>query len=151
MRSTNSRNRGSCSASGNPLGTGLGRRPASSTSSSTSKRGSADRRFAQPGWRPDRSGECSPDQRRAHTLRYRRSRMIARALLLLLLLAGAGGLFLRRLRFLWQLNALGRPVARTDDLSVRVAREGTHVLAQRKLFQRFVPGLMHALIFWGFL
>jgi Fe-S oxidoreductase len=25
------------------------------------------------------------------------------------------------------------------------------VLGQRKLFQRFVPGLMHALIFWGFL
>jgi Fe-S oxidoreductase len=32
-----------------------------------------------------------------------------------------------------------------------VAREGTRVLGQRKLFQRFVPGLMHALIFWGFL
>src|SRR5919106_1263954 len=33
----------------------------------------------------------------------------------------------------------------------RAAREGTRVLGQRKLFQRFVPGLMHALIFWGFL
>ncbi|MEX0651818.1 MAG: (Fe-S)-binding protein, partial [Actinomycetota bacterium] len=26
----------------------------------------------------------------------------------------------------------------------------THVIGQRKLFQRFVPGLMHAAIFWGF-
>src|SRR5439155_14860342 len=43
------------------------------------------------------------------------------------------------------------PIERTDDLPTRVAREGSHVLAQRKLFQRLVPGLMHALIFWGFL
>ncbi|HEV8563997.1 MAG TPA: heterodisulfide reductase-related iron-sulfur binding cluster [Actinomycetota bacterium] len=77
--------------------------------------------------------------------------MIGRAALLAFLLALAGGLFLRRMWFLYQLNALGRPVARTDDLPKRVTREGSHVLGQRKLFQRFVPGLMHALIFWGFL
>ena len=29
--------------------------------------------------------------------------------------------------------------------------EATIVLGQRKLFQRLVPGVMHALIFWGFL
>src|SRR5437867_1736983 len=77
--------------------------------------------------------------------------MIARGFLLAFLVAVAGGLFLRRIRFLWRLNALGRPIERTDELPTRVAREGSHVLAQRKLFQRFVPGLMHALIFWGFL
>jgi Fe-S oxidoreductase len=77
--------------------------------------------------------------------------VIGRAALLAFLLALAGGLFLRRMWFLYQLNALGRPVARTDDLPKRVTREGSHVLGQRKLFQRFVPGLMHALIFWGFL
>jgi Fe-S oxidoreductase len=32
-----------------------------------------------------------------------------------------------------------------------VKNEATIVLGQRKLFQRLVPGLMHALIFWGFL
>ncbi|MEA2579577.1 MAG: hypothetical protein QOE83_469 [Actinomycetota bacterium] len=32
-----------------------------------------------------------------------------------------------------------------------MAREGAEVLGQRKLFQRLVPGTMHALIFWGFL
>ena len=33
----------------------------------------------------------------------------------------------------------------------RVENEATIVLGQRKLFQRLVPGAMHALIFWGFL
>jgi Fe-S oxidoreductase len=32
-----------------------------------------------------------------------------------------------------------------------VKNEATIVLGQRKLFQRLVPGVMHALIFWGFL
>ena len=44
-----------------------------------------------------------------------------------------------------------RPLDRTDDVPRRVKNEATIVLGQRKLFQRFVPGLMHALIFWGFL
>jgi Fe-S oxidoreductase len=33
----------------------------------------------------------------------------------------------------------------------RARRELSHVLGQRKLFQKAVPGLMHAFIFWGFL
>jgi Fe-S oxidoreductase len=33
----------------------------------------------------------------------------------------------------------------------RVRNETTIVLGQRKLFQRLLPGVMHALIFWGFL
>jgi Fe-S oxidoreductase len=32
----------------------------------------------------------------------------------------------------------------------RAKRELVEVVGQRKLFQRFVPGLMHAAIFWGF-
>lgn len=77
--------------------------------------------------------------------------MLARAALLAAMLAVAGGLAARRARLLYRLVRLGRPVDRRGDLPVRVAREGTHVLGQRKLFQRFLPGLMHALIFWGFL
>ncbi len=77
--------------------------------------------------------------------------MIVRAAVLGLLLAVAGGLFARRARLLYRMVRLGRPVPRTGDLSARVTREASHVLAQRKLFQRFLPGLMHALIFWGFL
>jgi Fe-S oxidoreductase len=44
-----------------------------------------------------------------------------------------------------------RPLDRTDDIPLRVKNEATIVLGQRKLLQRFAPGVMHALIFWGFL
>ncbi len=77
--------------------------------------------------------------------------MIARAAVLVLALALAGGLFARRTRLLARIVRLGRPVDRAGDVPVRVAREATEVLGQRKLFQRAVPGVMHALIFWGFL
>src|SRR5258705_182093 len=46
---------------------------------------------------------------------------------------------------------LGGPVDRSGDLALRAAREAREVLGQRKLFQRALPGVMHALIFWGFL
>jgi len=77
--------------------------------------------------------------------------MLARAVVLVLLAALAGGLFARRMRFLAGLVLLGRKVDRSGDVPARLAREGSHVLGQRKLFQRAVPGAMHALIFWGFL
>ena len=44
-----------------------------------------------------------------------------------------------------------QPVARSGEVPRRVRNEATIVLGQRKLLQRFVPGLMHAFIFWGFL
>src|SRR5919197_3682566 len=77
--------------------------------------------------------------------------MLARAVLLAVMIGIAGGLAVRRARLLTRLVRLGRPVDRAGDVPTRVAREGTEVLGQRKLFQRPVPGLMHALIFWGFL
>jgi Fe-S oxidoreductase len=43
-----------------------------------------------------------------------------------------------------------RPSNRSANPAARVKRELVHVLGQRKLFQKFVPGVMHALIFWGF-
>ena len=60
-------------------------------------------------------------------------------------------LFARRALFLTRLVRVGKPVARATDLPVRVRNEATIVLGQRKLLQRLVPGLMHAVIFWGFL
>ena len=39
---------------------------------------------------------------------------------------------------------------RAGSASERATRELTQVVGQRKLFQRIVPGLMHAAIFWGF-
>jgi Fe-S oxidoreductase len=77
--------------------------------------------------------------------------MIARAAVLVLALAVAGGLFARRTRLLARIVRLGRPVDRSGDVPARVVRETTEVLGQRKLLQRAVPGVMHALIFWGFL
>jgi Fe-S oxidoreductase len=46
---------------------------------------------------------------------------------------------------------LGRPAPRFDDLPQRVRQEAVVALGQRKLLQRLGPGLMHALIFWGFI
>jgi Fe-S oxidoreductase len=77
--------------------------------------------------------------------------MVARAFILGLLVVGVLGLFARRARLLSQLIGLGRTVDRSGDLRRRVVRETGQVLGQRKLFQRAVPGLMHAFIFWGFL
>jgi Fe-S oxidoreductase len=72
-------------------------------------------------------------------------------IVLLGLLAIAGGLFLQRVWTLLQLVRLGRPVSRLDDLPQRVGTEAVVVFGQRKLLQRIGPGLMHAFIFWGFL
>jgi Fe-S oxidoreductase len=77
--------------------------------------------------------------------------VIGRAIILFVSLGCAGGLFARRARLLVRMNRLGRPVDRSGDTGRRMAREGAEVLGQRKLFQRLVPGTMHALIFWGFL
>jgi Fe-S oxidoreductase len=77
--------------------------------------------------------------------------VILRGLLLLIVLAAAVGLFARRTLLLARIVRLGRPVDRSGDVPSRVARETAQVLGQRKLFQRALPGTMHALIFWGFL
>jgi Fe-S oxidoreductase len=77
--------------------------------------------------------------------------MQVRALILILALAIASGVFVRRVGLLVRLNRLGRPIDRGGDVGRRVARETGQVLGQRKLFQRAAPGVMHACIFWGFL
>ena len=77
--------------------------------------------------------------------------VIARAFVLIAAVGASGGLFARRAGLLVRMNRLGRPIDRSGDTAQRLAREGTEVLGQRKLFQRVGPGVMHALIFWGFL
>ncbi|HWD69927.1 MAG TPA: (Fe-S)-binding protein [Solirubrobacteraceae bacterium] len=44
-----------------------------------------------------------------------------------------------------------KPAERAGDVPERARNEVTIVLGQRKLLQRFWPGLMHAFVFWGFL
>ena len=73
------------------------------------------------------------------------------ALALAVLLAVSGALFARRAWLLWRLVRIGKPVERFDDIQARVRAEAEIVLGQRKLFQRLVPGALHAVIFWGFL
>ncbi|TMK22949.1 MAG: (Fe-S)-binding protein, partial [Actinobacteria bacterium] len=60
-------------------------------------------------------------------------------------------LFWRRARSRLEVLRAARPAARTDHPGVRARRELSHVLGQRKLFQKAAPGVMHAFIFWGFL
>jgi Fe-S oxidoreductase len=72
------------------------------------------------------------------------------AIALAIVVAIAGGLFARRAHFLYRLVRLGKPVDRGGDVGGRVRAETTIVLGQRKLLQRLVPGVVHALIFWGF-
>ena len=64
--------------------------------------------------------------------------------------AAAVAVFLRRAAPRVGLLRAARSSEPTADSGERIRRELVHVLAQRKLFQKFVPGLMHALIFWGF-
>ena len=62
------------------------------------------------------------------------------------------GLFARRAIYLFRLVLAGRPSSeRTSDLPQRGAREVVGVLGQSKLFLRPIPGVMHLLLFWGFL
>jgi Fe-S oxidoreductase len=63
----------------------------------------------------------------------------------------AVGLFSRRARERLGILRAGRPSERTWEPGARALREVSHVLGQRKLFQKALPGLMHAFIFWGFL
>jgi hypothetical protein len=46
---------------------------------------------------------------------------------------------------------LGKPAPRFDDVPQRVRQEAVVAIGQRKLLQRLGPGIMHALIFWGFI
>ena len=78
--------------------------------------------------------------------------MVARTVVLVLALAVAGALFARRARLLTRLVNLGRPIDRQRRREPARARgRPGRSLGQRKLFQRALPGLMHACIFWGFL
>jgi Fe-S oxidoreductase len=63
----------------------------------------------------------------------------------------SGTVFGRRVGKLTGLVRRAQPASRTGDLPKRAENELTIVLGQRKLLQRFGPGLMHAFIFWGFL
>ncbi len=77
---------------------------------------------------------------------------VLQAVLFLAVLAVFVWFFVRRAWYLFRLVRAGRASAgRTDAVPVRARRELTGVLFQSKLFLRPVPGVMHLLLFWGFL
>src|SRR5712691_13032605 len=61
------------------------------------------------------------------------------------------GLFGRQAWRLYRMVREGKPTARFDDLPARARAEAVVVVGQSKLLQRLGPGLMHAVIFWGFI
>ncbi|MBI4491231.1 MAG: (Fe-S)-binding protein [Chloroflexi bacterium] len=72
-------------------------------------------------------------------------------LVLLLAIVVAVGLFARSAYHLYRLVRLGRPEQRTDHPAERWDAFLRHVLGQGRLLREPAAGLMHALIFWGFL
>ena len=67
------------------------------------------------------------------------------------MIAVAGALFARRGLFLLRLLLTGKPMPRRDQVPARVGRVIVYVFAQARLLANdFWPGLMHAIIFWGF-
>src|SRR6266446_1728657 len=77
--------------------------------------------------------------------------MNATAPALALALLVAFGLFGRQAWRLYRLVRKGKPTSRFDDLPSRARAEAVVVVGQSKLLQRLGPGLMHAVIFWGFI
>jgi Fe-S oxidoreductase len=70
-------------------------------------------------------------------------------LLLLVIVVGVG-LFLRDSSRLFRMLRLGGPSKRTDHVWERTRGWLIHVMGQARLLTRTYPGIMHALIFWGF-
>ena len=74
-------------------------------------------------------------------------------LILLLVILAAVGLFIQRTWRLVRLVRLGAYEDRFDDIPGRIRDFGLYVIGQRKLIKspNRIPGIIHALIFWGFL
>jgi Fe-S oxidoreductase len=79
--------------------------------------------------------------------------MVLRMVLGLAMTAVAFFLAGRRLAMLWRLGRAGQPAepGRTRGVAARARAELVEVLGQAKLLRWTVPGVAHALVFWGFL
>ena len=62
----------------------------------------------------------------------------------------AGGIFARRARLLVRIMRLGKPAPRFDDVPQRVRQERSSRSGSASCCSAG-PGVMHALIFWGFI
>jgi Fe-S oxidoreductase len=78
--------------------------------------------------------------------------MIFERVLLILLLLGSAGLFAYHVDLRWQIVTSVKGTFRTDRPMERIWRFFVDVLCQNKVIrQRFVPGVLHAVVFWGFM
>ena len=70
-----------------------------------------------------------------------------------LLFFGAFGYFCYRFYIIWGYIRLGTESVDNlyDDPVARIKNVFTTAFIQPKMFRDFIPGLMHALIFWGFI
>jgi len=73
------------------------------------------------------------------------------AIALAAVLVIAGTLFGRRAFLIVRLIRSGKPAQRFSEVPRRAKQEAIVVVGQSKLLYRFLPGLVHAAIFWGFL
>jgi Fe-S oxidoreductase len=77
--------------------------------------------------------------------------MVLEKVLMTVVIVAAAALFVRRCRTLWALLSLGRDSpSRPQQWRQKLSQQLVVVLGQRKLLQWSLPGVMHALIFWGF-
>ena len=72
-------------------------------------------------------------------------------IVLLLCIVGSVGLFLHAAMLRYRLLRLGKSEPRLDRIGFRLQKFIANVLFQRSVLERPLPGLMHALVFWGFL
>ena len=77
--------------------------------------------------------------------------MTMKAIIFAIILLSAFGLFGLSLRRMIELISIGKPENRLDHLPQRFKKMLSVAIGQSKLFREPIPGLMHALIFWGFL
>ncbi|HHL53159.1 MAG TPA: Fe-S oxidoreductase, partial [Flammeovirgaceae bacterium] len=71
--------------------------------------------------------------------------------LFVLLLAGAGWLLARRIRFIRAAIGLGKPEQRTDHRAARWRNMLLVAFGQRKMFKKPIPALLHLFVYVGFL
>lgn len=77
--------------------------------------------------------------------------MSAKTAIFIFVLLGSFSFFATSVRRLIRLLNIGRPDNRFDDPLFRLKKMIVVALGQSKLFRDVVPGVMHALIFWGFM
>ena len=80
--------------------------------------------------------------------------MVIYNILFTLLTFSVFGFFSFRIRKTWQLmNTVGQGAEenRLDDISTRINNVFLGGLLQIKMFKDILPGIMHSLIFWGFI